>query len=85
MSDLLWPTILPPPQGKLCWVLQCIAAMLGLRRTLHRFANAPTMDDQLAIWNSNPVVRFIKHGPAVLVYIVRKIVAFLLFNRFVLW
>jgi hypothetical protein len=30
-------------QGKLCWVLQCLAVLLGLNGTAQRLANAPTL------------------------------------------
>ncbi|MEW5303500.1 MAG: hypothetical protein WDW38_001833 [Sanguina aurantia] len=71
--------------GKLCYVLQCIAYFMGMGKVVKRLANAPTMEEQQAIYDSNTLVSFIKHGPSLLVWIFRKIVSALLFNKAVLW
>lgn len=68
-------------QGKLCYVLQCIAYFMGMGKIVKRLANAPTMEEQQAIYDSNTLVSFIKHGPGLLVWIFRKIVSALLFNK----
>ena len=72
-------------QGKLCWVLQTIFAFLGLGKTVKRLVNAPTMEEQKQIWDTNFMVHFIKHGPRPLVWIFVKLVSLFLFNRAVLW
>ncbi|KAJ9529578.1 hypothetical protein QJQ45_013915 [Haematococcus lacustris] len=71
--------------GKLCWVLQCLAALLGYGKSVQRLANAPSPEEQQRIWDEVLLVRFIKHGPRLLVWIFCKVVSFLLFNRLVLW
>eukprot|EP00195_Chlamydomonas_chlamydogama_P005703 CAMPEP_0202899678 /NCGR_PEP_ID=MMETSP1392-20130828/7850_1 /ASSEMBLY_ACC=CAM_ASM_000868 /TAXON_ID=225041 /ORGANISM="Chlamydomonas chlamydogama, Strain SAG 11-48b" /LENGTH=653 /DNA_ID=CAMNT_0049585927 /DNA_START=166 /DNA_END=2127 /DNA_ORIENTATION=- len=71
--------------GKLCWVLQCLAAFLGMSKTVKRLANAPTLEEQKKLWDSNSLVYFIKHGPKFLVWLFCKMVALLLFNKVVLW
>lgn len=37
------------------------------------------------MWDSMALVYFVKHGPTVLVWLFSKLLALLLFNRFVLW
>jgi hypothetical protein len=71
--------------GKLCWVLQCMAAVLGLGKAVKKLANAPTMDEQRRLWDSNALVHFVKNGPKFLVWIFTKIVSLVLFNKAVLW
>ena len=72
-------------QGKLCWILQCLFAFVGLGKTIRQFANAPTLEEQRRIWDSNFIVHFIKHGPAMLVWLFCKFVSLVLCNRVVLW
>lgn len=71
--------------GKLCWVLQCLCVLLGLGKTVKRLANAPTLEEQRQLWDSNRVVHFVKHGPAWLVYAFCKFISLVLFNKAVLW
>lgn len=71
--------------GKLCWVLQYLFAFLGYGRALKRICNAPTLEEQKKMYNELLVVRFIKHGPQLLVWFLAKITALLLCNRIVLW
>mmetsp|Transcript_20159 Transcript_20159/g.56144 ORF Transcript_20159/g.56144 Transcript_20159/m.56144 type:complete len:687 (-) Transcript_20159:861-2921(-) len=71
--------------GNLCWVVQCLLAFLGFSNTVKRIANAPTLEEQRHIYDSTLLLRFIKHGPALLVWIFRRIVTLLCFNRIVLW
>ena len=73
------------PQGKLCWVLQCLFTFLGFGKALKRLVNAPTLEEQKRLWNSNFIVHFIKHGPALLVWIFCKFVKVVFCNRVVLW
>jgi hypothetical protein len=79
------PCSLPALQGKLCWVVQCLLALLGYSKTVQRIANAPTLDEQKQLWDATLIVRFIKHGPRLLVWLFCKFVAFIMFNRIVLW
>lgn len=72
-------------QGKLCWVLSCLFAMLGFGKLVKRIANAPTLDEQKRLYDDCMIVRFVKHGPRFLVYLFCKVISFLLFNRVVLW
>jgi len=37
------------------------------------------------MWDSMALVYFVKHGPRLLVWLFSKLLALLLFNRFVLW
>lgn len=71
--------------GKLCWVLQCMFAIVGLGKSLKRLCNAPTLAEQQKIWDSNFIVRFIKHGPQLLVWMFCKFVSLVFCNRLVLW
>ena len=71
--------------GKLCWVLQSVAAAVGLGRTAKRIANAPTIEEQRALWDGNLVVHFVKNGPAPLVWLFCKFISLVLFNKAVLW
>jgi hypothetical protein len=72
-------------QGKLCWVLQTLAMCCGLHFSMKRLANAPTLQEQRKQWDSLALVYFCKHGPQLLVWLFSKLLALLLFNRFVLW
>ncbi len=72
-------------QGKLCWVLQCVFAFLGLGKTVQRIANAPTLEEQQRLWDNNLLVHFVKHGPAALVWLFCKFVSIVFCNRVVLW
>lgn len=71
--------------GKLCWVLQCLAVLLGMGGTVKRLANAATLEEQRKIWYAIPVVAFIKQGPAFLVWLFCKLLALVFCNQFVLW
>jgi predicted regulator of Ras-like GTPase activity (Roadblock/LC7/MglB family) len=72
-------------QGKLCWVLQTLAMCCGLHFSTKRLANAPTLQEQRKQWDGLALVYFCKHGPQLLVWLFSKLLALLLFNRFVLW
>lgn len=50
-------------------------------KTVKRLANAPTMEEQGVIYDSNVLVNFIKHGPSILVWIFTKMISALLFNK----
>ncbi|KAF6256794.1 hypothetical protein COO60DRAFT_1656840 [Scenedesmus sp. NREL 46B-D3] len=71
--------------GKLCWVLQTLAMCCGLHFSMKRLANAQTLQEQRRQWDSLALVYFCKHGPQLLVWLFSKLLALLLFNRFVLW
>ena len=71
--------------GKLCWVLQCLFTFLGFGKALKRLVNAPTLEEQKRLWNSNYIVHFIKHGPSLLVWIFCKMISLIFCNRVVLW
>ena len=71
--------------GKLCWVLQCLFAFVGLGKTLNKLANAPTLEEQQRIWDKNLIVHFVKHGPSALVWLFCKFISLVFCNRVVLW
>jgi betaine lipid synthase len=71
--------------GKLCWVIQVLVMLAGMKPTVDALCHAPTLDRQREIWDGLPLVRFVKHGPKLLVWIFSKLLALLLFNRPVLW
>lgn len=72
-------------QGKLCWVVQCMLVLMGLKNTTHRLVNAPTLEQQQQVFDSALLVRFVKNGPALLVWAFRQLVSLVCFNRIVLW
>jgi betaine lipid synthase len=71
--------------GKLCWVIQVLVMAMGLKPTVDRLCHAPTLEQQRRLWDAIPLVRFVKHGPKLLVWLFSKVLALLLFNRPVLW
>jgi betaine lipid synthase len=71
--------------GKLCWVLQVLARATGLGGIADKLVSARDLDEQRAAWNAHPLVRFVKHGPSLLVWLFCRLIALLLFNRLVLW
>ncbi len=54
-------------------------------KTVQRIANAPTLEEQRRIWDSNFMIHFVKHGPKFLVWLFVKFVSLVLFNKAVLW
>jgi hypothetical protein len=50
---------------------------------MKRLANAPTLAEQRKQWDSLALVHFIKQGPSLLVWLFSKLLALLLFNRYV--
>jgi len=71
--------------GKLCWVMQILIAMVGLKPTLDALCHAPTLEAQRRVWDSVALVRFAKRGPKALVWLFGKMLALALFNKPVLW
>jgi betaine lipid synthase len=71
--------------GKLCWVMQILIMLVGLKPTVDRLCHAPTLEAQRRVWDSVALVRFAKHGPRALVWLFSKALALFLFNRPVLW
>lgn len=71
--------------GKLCWVLQALAAAVGLGGAVRRLLGARDLEEQRRVWNGLALVRFVKHGPRLLVWLFGRLLALLLFNRVVLW
>jgi betaine lipid synthase len=66
-------------------VLQTLAMCCGLHFSMKRLANAPTLQEQRKQWDGLALVYFCKAGPQLLVWLFSKLLALLLFNRFVLW
>ena len=54
-------------------------------KKVRQLANASSLEEQRQVWNSIMLVRFIKKGPALLVWLVCKLLSLLLCNRLVLW
>ena len=71
--------------GKLCWVLKHLVTLVGLRGAVDRLLAARDLAEQRRVWDGLAAVRFVKHGPRLLVWLFTKLVALLLFNRLVLW
>ncbi|KAI8469365.1 MAG: hypothetical protein J3K34DRAFT_282994 [Monoraphidium minutum] len=71
--------------GKLCWVLQHLAALVGLSGAVRRLLAARDLAEQRRVWDGIAMVHFVKHGPRLLVWLFSKLLALLLFNRIVLW
>ena len=71
--------------GKLCWVIQVLIMLAGLKPTVDRLCHAPTLEAQRRLWDGVALVRFAKRGPSALVWLFSKALALLLFNRPVLW
>lgn len=76
---------LPPPLAFVSCPLQCLAVFLGMGKTVQRIANAPTLEEQRRIWDSNFIIHFVKQGPKFLVWLFVKFVSLVLFNKAVLW
>jgi betaine lipid synthase len=66
-------------------VLQWLAVLCGMGKKVRQLANASSLEEQRQVWNSIMLVRFIKKGPALLVWLVCKLLSLLLCNRLVLW
>ena len=72
-------------QGNVIWMLQTIAAFLGMGHSLKRLAYAQTLEEQQEVWNSNWFVKFCKQGNSWLVEMAVRFLALIFLNRFVLW
>ena len=72
-------------QGNVIWMLQTIAAFLGMGHSLRRLAYAQTLEEQQAVWNSNWFIKFCKQGSSWLVDLAVRFLALIFLNRFVLW
>ena len=72
-------------QGGVVWMLQTLAAFLGMGHSLKRLAYAHSLEEQQAVWNANWFVKFCKQGHAWLVEVAVRILALIFLNPFVLW
>ena len=71
--------------GKLVAAIHVGARMLGLGGWLREMADAPTLGAQVRVWEGAWPVRFFSRAPAPLVDLMASALAFVLFNRVVLW
>ena len=71
--------------GALCWAIQAALWCLGLGGAVRRFVNAPTLEEQRKRWDALAPVHLVRRGPALAVWLVRKLIALIMFNRVVLW
>jgi betaine lipid synthase len=71
--------------GKLCWVIQILVMLVGMKPTVDAICHAPTLEKQREMWDGLVAVRFVKRAPRLLVWLFSKLLALLLFNRPVLW
>lgn len=67
--------------GIVCWVFSWLAYFLGMRKQVDAFCNAPTLEDQVAVWERNVFVRVLSTGPALLVRILAAILQLVFLNR----
>lgn len=67
--------------GKGILALRFVLRVLGLAKKSEEFVNAPTLEDQVNVWESIWLVKALKHTPR---WVTRPI-ARLVVNRFVLW
>lgn len=72
-------------QGKVVYYVQLIVKLLGMGGAMDRLANASSLAQQRAAWDSAWFVRFCSQSPAWLVDGATRILALLAFNRFVMW
>ena len=71
--------------GKVVWVMQLLAKVMGLGGTVKALVAAPTLEDQRRIWNNLWVVKVLRTCPAPLLSVISDAAALLFFNRVTLW
>ena len=71
--------------GKLCHVAHLLCMLTGLSGTKASLANAATLADQRRVWDGLYLIKFLKHGPQLLVRLVVWLASLVFLNRFVLW
>ncbi len=74
-----------PSQGKVVYYMQLLSKLLGMGGAMERLANAPTLAQQRAAWDSAWFVRFCSSAPNWIVDVSTRAIALLCFNRFVMW
>jgi hypothetical protein len=72
-------------QGKVVYYVQFLVKLLGMGEAMDRLANAPSLTQQRAAWDSAWFVRFCSQSPAWIVDGATRILSLLAFNRFVMW
>lgn len=77
------PALVPWPQ--VCWVTSILATLMGLRGTVDRFCNAPTLEEQRRIWDSNWLVKIFTKSPKAVLSVVCAFVQLVFLNKAVMW
>lgn len=72
-------------QGKVVYYMQLLSKLFGMGGAMERLANAPTLAQQRAAWDSAWFVRFCSSAPSWIVDAATRVIAILCFNRFVMW
>ena len=72
-------------QGQVIWVVQMILKVMGMGGSMQRVAYAKNMAEQKAAWEGAWFIRFLRHGPVLLVNCFIKLLSLIFFNRIVLW
>ncbi|EIE24752.1 diacylglyceryl-N,N,N-trimethylhomoserine synthesis protein [Coccomyxa subellipsoidea C-169] len=71
--------------GQVVYYMQLLSKLFGMGGAMERLANAPTLAQQRAAWDSAWFVRFCSNAPAWIVDVSTRLIALLCFNRFVMW
>ncbi|KAL6768795.1 BTA1 [Auxenochlorella protothecoides x Auxenochlorella symbiontica] len=71
--------------GAVVWMAQWLFWALGLGGGMKRLVSAPTLEDQVKVWEGLWVVRFLVYAPVWLSSLFVQFFAALLFNRVTLW
>lgn len=71
--------------GKLCHVLHYLCLLTGLAGTKAAICEAQDLDTQRRMWNALRLVRFLKHGPRLLVSFFVWLASLVFLNKLVLW
>jgi betaine lipid synthase len=71
--------------GKLCHAVHYLSIATGMMATKNAICNARDLTTQRRLWNGLTLIRFLKHGPALLVRLFVFIASLIFFNRLILW
>lgn len=66
-------------------MVQIILKLLGMGGSMRRVAYAKSLEEQKVAWEGAWFIRFLRHGPALLVNCFVKLLSLIFFNRIVLW
>lgn len=71
--------------GKVCLMHKYLSFLTGTSGTMYRLSHAASLKEQVAVWESIWLIRFLLHGPKLLVNMVVQLLTLVFFNRFCLW